>query len=77
MYCRNCGEKIDEYIKFCPKCGMIQGPDRENRNKDMNFVTSQLCPGENIEYEYIQDTKNGIILTNKRMIRYRYDWFSK
>jgi len=79
MYCRNCGEEIDEYIKFCSKCGMRQGPDhdRENRNKDMNFVTSQLCPGENIEYEYIQDTKHGIVLTNKRMIRYRDDWFSK
>lgn len=76
MYCRNCGEIIDEYAKFCPKCGM-GSPDIEKMKRYTSFVTSQLCPDENIEYEYMQDTKNGIILTNKRMIRYRDDWFSK
>lgn len=77
MYCRNCGEKIDEHTKFCSKCGTIQGCDREKRIKDTDLVISQLCPGENVEYEYIKDTKNGILLTNKRIIQYRDDWFSK
>ena len=27
MFCSNCGAKIDEHVKFCPKCGAAQHAD--------------------------------------------------
>ena len=29
MYCKNCGEKIDETCRFCPFCGIRLSPTSE------------------------------------------------
>lgn len=39
MFCRNCGKKVENEIKFCPYCGE-KVAQKEIEKKDINFFES-------------------------------------
>lgn len=48
MYCKNCGQLIDDKAEICPKCGVrISMPPiiQEKRNSGLAAVLSFLVPG--------------------------------
>ena len=40
MYCRNCGNDIDEHMKFCPKCGIKIIIDKDYQARDSYYYVS-------------------------------------
>lgn len=48
MYCKNCGQVIDDKAEICPKCGVrISMPPtiQEKRNSGLAAILSFLVPG--------------------------------
>lgn len=57
MNCKNCGNKIDETTKFCPKCGVNileykNIDDSKNIHKEESFYI-----GRNVNKKHIEDAK--------------------
>lgn len=40
MYCRNCGNDIDEHMKFCPKCGIKVIIDKDYQSRSSYYYVS-------------------------------------
>ena len=31
MYCKNCGQEVEQNAKFCPECGATVGPEQQGK----------------------------------------------
>ena len=45
MYCRECGKKVDQWVKFCPYCGAETNFPEEEIKKDKSGASSSAAYG--------------------------------
>lgn len=44
MFCTQCGFKIEEGFKFCPKCGaQVGAPIQEDMRSEMDRIADEIC----------------------------------
>lgn len=46
MYCKNCGIKIEDTVKFCPSCGVKQTANATPVMDGEVKISCPVCPGQ-------------------------------
>ncbi|HBP23948.1 MAG TPA: hypothetical protein DD632_00300, partial [Oribacterium sp.] len=55
MYCTNCGQKLDEHVKFCPNCGQpvpsqeATASDPETKKTSEDAATTSQAPAAEVQ----------------------------
>ena len=52
MYCKECGEKIDNKTKYCPSCGKSTGKQTSGKYEDMITLQQMACDDCNATFEF-------------------------
>lgn len=68
MFCNNCGSKIENKFKFCPKCGIKLKVEKENKNISIKKVKLNKDEDKNVKVVKSERRKIDNVSSNEKLL---------